>query len=323
MKRVSRPSETSTAVQIAEPSSSQCAALNSLQRSMSLAIVVLVPRLVAFLTRYAAFLRSNRRRRMAAREESGESGGDSSSNSVSSAQSSTGSQWLDRFVNVWEITLGHGIPHLLAIAETVVAVNKLLYLFKLVSFHHPLFGLLRMSLVRKSASTQAQENISLTNSKNGVETVSRSSGWSAGIIMALLLTLRGAEWLSNTDFDQRSLLRKLNQPRLSYERPAAPFPAPGGVVPPKDPSQFDLCLLCRGKRKNPCATPSGYVYCYSCITAHLRNSAGRTSDSDSEEDIVGHQGVNPPGLEPVTHTPCRESELVRLYEERTETIAVE
>lgn len=36
-----------------------------------------------------------------------------------------------------------------------------------------------------------------------------------------------------------------------------------------DPTNFAECPLCRGPVQNATAAPSGYVFCYRCIYAHI------------------------------------------------------
>ena len=49
--------------------------------------------------------------------------------------------------------------------------------------------------------------------------------------------------------------------------PKQPLPVEGGVALPADRS---LCPLCLDERANPAATPTGYVFCYSCIHQHVQ-----------------------------------------------------
>jgi hypothetical protein len=55
-----------------------------------------------------------------------------------------------------------------------------------------------------------------------------------------------------------------------------------------------LCALCRRKRVDPCATTGGYVFCYLCILAHVRQYARC----------------------PITALPCSELDIVKLYEDQ-------
>jgi peroxin-12 len=47
-----------------------------------------------------------------------------------------------------------------------------------------------------------------------------------------------------------------------------PQPAAGGVAVPADRTQ---CPLCRQPRTNPALIPSGYVFCFPCIYAHVES----------------------------------------------------
>lgn len=66
----------------------------------------------------------------------------------------------------------------------------------------------------------------------------------------------------------------------------------GCVVPP----QNNTCPLCRKKRNNPCASSSGFVFCYICLLEAVRESP----------------------FCPVTGISCVESDILRLYEDNTD-----
>ena len=70
------------------------------------------------------------------------------------------------------------------------------------------------------------------------------------------------------------------------QRPPLP---PGGLPIPLDDS---LCPLCHRARANTAVAPSGYVFCYACLAAYVRE----------------HRRC------PVTHVPCGDSAIRRIYD---------
>lgn len=71
--------------------------------------------------------------------------------------------------------------------------------------------------------------------------------------------------------------------------PRAAPRAEGGIEVPSDKT---LCPLCREERTNPAATPTGYVFCYTCIHHHLQ---------------ARHAC-------PITLRPCEVQQLRKIYE---------
>lgn len=117
------------------------------------------------------------------------------------------------------------------------------------------------------------------------------------------LSLRRRRWIAGEDNFSQSQMRRqgnvTNDERDTQQRIYHPIPPP--PLPPiklkhvadQDSAQEWVCPLCQEPRINPTASTSGYVFCYKCLLLKLRR--------DGE-------------LCPLTGMPCKESQVVRLYE---------
>jgi hypothetical protein len=170
-------------------------------------------------------------------------------------------------------------------------IFRILYLLKKIPFHNPLFYFLQMKLVRKRAlidnnhSSPEEMKVSASQQRN----------WQMGLIIGIIFAVRGMEWYLSNDFSSDLLVNKIHSKDFSIPPYPKPFPISAitkgtAVVPLRDKS---LCPLCAQKRKNPCATSSGYVFCYECILSHLR---------DQRQNC------------PITGIPCREEDLIIVYD---------
>lgn len=193
-------------------------------------------------------------------------------------------------------------PFLEFAGDMSVFTYQLLYLCGKSEFHHPIFALLGMALHRARSSDGALiRNVSRSGTTSASHdiaspaTTSNYGNWPATLVLALVLAVRAAEYLRNNSGNLST--HSLSQ-RLAAPVPLPPRPQPikvgrGCVIPPIDVS---LCPLCSKKRTNPCASTGGYVFCYLCILPHVREQ----------------------GKCPVTALPCRELDIVRLFEECNE-----
>lgn len=118
------------------------------------------------------------------------------------------------------------------------------------------------------------------------------------VVLAIIIAMRSLEWLHN--YSSSNVGETLSS-RLAIPVPLPPAPksakiGKGCILPPTDDT---LCALCNKPRSNPCASSSGYVFCYMCLVTYLREGKH-------------HQRC------PITALPCREQDIIRLYE-ATET----
>ncbi len=197
--------------------------------------------------------------------------------------------------------IAHILPHLLALESMTTTVFYILYLLKIVPQHHPLFALLNMELVKKTSLSAMNVGVTTVPSTGAASTtasiqpstlssaISSSRGWHLTAIVGVMFALRAADWMVNTDHSADHINNRLG---LVAKPPPPPKPlkvARGGVIPLQDGR---LCSLCGKIRTNPCAASSGYVFCYICILDFVRDN----------------------GKCPVTHLPCLERDLIRLFE---------
>lgn len=161
-------------------------------------------------------------------------------------------------------------------------VFRLLFTLNVTEHHHPLFALLRMKLVKKSA----QNSSSLVSSGQRPQ-----SNTALRVLFTMLYAIRALDFVTNSDFSADMLPAKLAE--MGSDRlPSPPQPSPvaiGGIHPPIDPTH---CALCQRTRRDPSAASSGYIFCFNCIS----------------EYVARH------GKCPITFLPCQARNIIRLYE---------
>ena len=103
------------------------------------------------------------------------------------------------------------------------------------------------------------------------------------------LNLRRRRWIAEADNYNTNIQHRKNHPI-----PPPPLPPTKlETIDYRDCADKWSCPLCHEPRINPTASTSGYVFCYKCLILKLR--------SDGEHC-------------PLTGMPCKESQVVRLYE---------
>lgn len=187
------------------------------------------------------------------------------------------------------------LPHLLAFESMASTLFYILYLLKLTPYHHPLFAVLNMELVkdRHQMSTTSAALSTMpapaSSSQPIATSVQSNRSWHLTAVLGIMFTLRAVDWMVNSDHTSEHINNRLGLVGKPPPPPKALKVARGGVIPLQDRR---LCSLCGKIRTNPCAASSGYVFCYLCILNHVRDH----------------------GVCPVTHLPCLEKDLVRLFE---------
>ena len=114
------------------------------------------------------------------------------------------------------------------------------------------------------------------------------TSWRASFMRKL--RQRRRRWIAG-DEDETSTSDEQNhrsKPRMPIPPPPYPAACRGEEV-----TKNWACPICKGARINPTASASGYVFCYRCLILHLRQEGEYC---------------------PVTHMPCSEQDVVRLYE---------
>lgn len=189
-------------------------------------------------------------------------------------------------------TLDIILPHLLALEAISVTVMKLLYILKLTPYHHPLFALFGMRLVKQRLVSPSNTNADTAPSTLTIQSPTTSSyqrSWHLTAIMGLVFTIRAVDWMMNTDHQTEHINQRITTPIAPPPPPQPIKVASDGIIPHRNTR---LCPICNKERTNPCATSSGYVFCYMCIFPIVR---------DTQQC-------------PVTKLPCAEHDLIRLYE---------
>ncbi len=185
----------------------------------------------------------------------------------------------------------------LAIEQIGLVMTRILYVFQKIPFHHPLFFLLQMKLVKakhldqSQSSSLSQRSRPILQSPSSPSNTQSNRNWQMSLILGIILTIRAAEWYLNNDFTSEHLTTRLTK-KIEippYPKPMAVASTSNAVIPPADRR---LCALCCQRRKNPCASSSGYVFCYNCILPYVR-----------ERKVC-----------PITQLPCNEQDLIKLFE---------
>jgi hypothetical protein len=90
------------------------------------------------------------------------------------------------------------------ISEFTFGLNKLFYLLNITNFHHPLFGLTNMKLVKNVINNSNNNNNNNNNSNNNNQFIQLS------LTASLLLLIRTAQWFNNNDLTPYFISNRLN-----------------------------------------------------------------------------------------------------------------
>lgn len=146
--------------------------------------------------------------------------------------------------------------------------------------------ILRQRVVRSSTASSSSGLASSSTQTPQVSKASRAAGYlRAGLIAAVVL-YKALEWWHATGAE-------MSTPTVAKDVPPVPELSPraaAGVPVPLDPT---VCPLCQRLRVNAAASPSGYTFCFKCLAKYVRV----------------HRRC------PVTHLPCSESAIRRIYDD--------
>lgn len=274
------------------------------QHMLSVALMVVLPRIMTYLREMSSRINQGRNNSNLNFQRNQNNQTDSNGISVldTSVFSSTARMLNDIAISAQHI-FATVFPYIELGWDISVGLQKLLYVCGRSDYHHPAFALLGMTLMKKNSimmSSEVSPSSTIPNTEENIR--SRISGvlsrnWPVTIVLALVLALRTAEYLqvNQQTLSDNNLTNRLTQPIPVPPAPPAGKVARGGCVPPLDAT---LCAVCNKKRTNPCASTSGYVMCYICLLSHVRER----------------------GTCPVTGQVCRESDIIRLYEEDVATV---
>lgn len=114
------------------------------------------------------------------------------------------------------------------------------------------------------------------------------TSWRASFMRQL--RLRRRRWIVGDEDETSTSNEQNHRSKLRTPIPPPPYPTARRGV---EVTNNWACPICKGARINPTASASGYVFCYRCLILHLRQEGEYC---------------------PVTHMPCSEQDVVRLYE---------
>ena len=117
------------------------------------------------------------------------------------------------------------------------------------------------------------------------------TSWRASFMRQL--RLRRRRWIVGDEDETSTSNEQNNGSKVLTPIPPPPYPT---ACRGEEVANNWACPICKGARINPTASRSGYVFCYRCLILHLRQEGEYC---------------------PVTHMPCSEQDVVRLYESTT------
>jgi peroxin-12 len=199
-------------------------------------------------------------------------------------------------------------PVFLSLSETCTFALQVLYLFGATKCYTPLMFLMRITMARRQtvpdfpgAFIRHEADFARTSQQLNIKTVLPDRTWRQWLrenvltpatprylLFLFVCSLKGVEWWYS---EQVQSAREESGSAIKM----VPPPPVKTVV--RDEQLQDIrdpfkCPLCKKKRVNPTASPSGFVFCYACIHEHL--------ESD--------------GTCPVSGLACSIADLRKLYE---------
>ena len=244
-------------------------------------------------------------------------------------------QWLIQFYRNITETVKFSVlkfcqmyPILKSVYKLSVVSYKCSYMLGLTTHIHPILALLNISLVKNKGNIGDIAKLKITPSppstapsnprpikfqQSSMPTL--SSQTQAALLISALITIRIMEHLMRSD--RPSASPSTDNSLLNYFMPSrnnidsntnsntdnsnqhiipSPTPVPktgrGCLIPPTNKS----CSICRKKQVHPCASTSGFVFCYLCLLKFVRKTP----------------------FCPVAGVPCEESEILRLFHDASD-----
>ncbi|KZW03868.1 hypothetical protein EXIGLDRAFT_635217 [Exidia glandulosa HHB12029] len=147
------------------------------------------------------------------------------------------------------------------------------YLFDRTSFYRPWLAWMRIDIRRAGpdivAITKPSTPENLTRLAQLSRLIKRTPRFfldSLRVALPLaIFFVRFLEWWYSPHSPARSLAAPPSGPPIPP--PALLLPHPQGIA--VDPTKFGICPLCQKPLANATALPTGYVFCYTCIHAHV------------------------------------------------------
>ncbi len=201
---------------------------------------------------------------------------------------------MRRAVRALKLSLAESFPYFKVMYNVVVAANELLYLLNITDFHNPIFYLIGAQLTREQPSPPPPTPPTSipAAASSSPPLVSPPRVFNMSYTSFIIFLARLVQWYSSNDLSAHNISNLFKKSAFLPPYPAPLDVAQGCVIPPRS---TDRCPICREVRVHPCATNSGFVFCYSCILPVVRETQRC----------------------PVTDCRCSEQQLIRLFEDET------
>lgn len=220
-------------------------------------------------------------------------------------------------------------PAFKALYKLSTVSYKFSYLLGFSTHAHPVLAMLGITLVKPGPGSQRITPPTPTapvippglpeTQKNSFSFGALSVEAKSAFIITVLVSIRVGELLMrlerpNTGTSMSSAIsrffsQRMNRASSSLINSSVANMVPSGVrdvIPPPEPLKTargclipppnKTCAICREKQINPCASSSGYVFCYLCLVRFVRDSPTC----------------------PISGISCTESDILRLYEDNYE-----
>lgn len=213
-------------------------------------------------------------------------------------------------------------PVMKAVYKLSVVSYKFSYLLGFSTHAHPVLAMLGITLVKPGPGSQriATPSTDLPAvRKNTSSFGTLSVEAKSALIITVLVSVRVGELLLRLERPStgssigssisRFFTQRMNRASSSLMNSSVANMVPSGirdVIPPPQPLKTargclipptnKSCAICREKQVNPCASSSGYVFCYLCLVRFVKDSPTC----------------------PISGISCTESDILRLYEDNYE-----
>ena len=227
--------------------------MSAAQRRLSFVLLNLAPKLVAFLNVYT--------RRRHAGGETAELPPPPSASILTRA-----SYWASRAIH-------RSLPYLESSYGIAATAQSLRYLFGLTAHYTPAMAALGIQYEKQSTGRKARS--SPPPSPSPLASSARKGDiWSRielkDVLIATLLALKAADYLTRSTREEGS--RSWRGGEDAGYVPPPPLPPATAMIPL--PTGAKSCPLCGKVPSGPCAAPSGYIFCFTCLSTELERNGG-------------------------------------------------
>jgi len=167
-------------------------------------------------------------------------------------------------------------------------LQEVIYLNGGSEYHHPVFALMQMAIVRQQSSG-SQSSSTISGSRKWLTMLGASTFLAVKLAHFLASHARRRDLPVYPSVNIGSTVEDIVKSSIPTFPGVLP-PATGCVIPSRDRK---LCPLCRSMIFNPCVSTGGYLFCYRCLIEYLKATPKC----------------------PVTNLRCNENDIIRLYED--------